>query len=138
MIRRIGLGAALAVLVLSGASCSDAKTPAANSVLPSRTVDAGSVDVTITPTRLDAQGATFAVVLDTHAVDLSMDLAASAVLEVDGRSWPDAAWTGDVPGGHHRSGELRFTPGGAAQGTARLTLAGFAKPVEASWNLPAS
>jgi hypothetical protein len=121
------------MVALLGVSCSDTKTP--TGVLPTRTVDAGSVDVTITPTRFDAQGATFAIVLDTHAVELSMDLAASAVLDVDGSNWPSTGWSGDGPGGHHRTGELRFDPAGAARGTAHLTIAGFSKPVEATWEL---
>ena len=124
------------VLAILAVSCSDAKSPAVAGVLPTRTVDAGSVDVTITPTRFDAQGATFAIVLDTHAINLSMDLAASAVLDVDGQRWPVASWTGDAPGGHHREGELRFDQAGAARGTARLTIAGFPKPVEVTWDLP--
>ena len=119
-----------------GLACSDTESPAVDGVLPPRTVDAGSVDVTITPTRFGAQGATFAIVLDTHAVDLSMDLAAFAALDVDGRRWPVAGWSGDGPGGHHREGELRFDPAGAARGSVRLTIAGFPKPVEATWTIP--
>lgn len=124
------------VLAMLGVSCSDTTSPAVAGVLPTRTLDAGSVDITITPTRFDAQGATFAIVLDTHAVELSMDLAASAVLDVGGQRWPVAGWSGDGPGGHHRAGELRFDQAGAARGMARLTIAGFPKPVEAAWDLP--
>jgi len=103
--------------------------------LAERTVKAGEVDVRIAPTQLDAQGATFTIVLDTHSVELSMDLARSARLEVGGTAWDDAAWDGDGPSGHHREGELRFTASGPARGTARLTLSGFPEPVEATWDL---
>ena len=126
----------LVAVAMVGVACSDAKSPAVEGVLPARTVDAGSVTVTINPTQFAAQGATFAIVLDTHVVDLSMDLAASAVLDVDGQRWPVAGWSGDGPGGHHRAGNLRFDQGGAARGTARLTIAGFPKPVEVTWDLP--
>ena len=134
--RRLTLLILVLVLAMLGVSCSDTKSPAVAGVLPTRTLDAGSVDVTITPTRFDAQSATFAIVLDTHAVELSMDLAASAVLDVDGLTWPIAGWSGDGPGGHHREGELRFDPAGAARGSVRLTIAGFPKPVEATWTIP--
>lgn len=73
--------------------------------------------------------------LDTHSVEPDADLAASAVLEVDGVGWPVVEWSGDGPGGHHRSGELRFDSGGPARGAARLTITGFADPVEVSWDL---
>ena len=125
-----------AVFGVLGVACSDTKSPAVEGALPTRTVDAGLVEVSITPTRFDAQGSTFAIVLDTHAVELSMDLAASAVLDVDGRRWPGAGWNGDGPGGHHREGELRFDPGGGARGAVRLTIAGFPKPVEVTWTIP--
>lgn len=134
---RLILAGLVSLLTILGVSCSDSKTPTANGVLPARTIDAGSVEVTITPTRFDDQGASFAISLDTHSVELSVDLAASAVLDVDGNVWPVAGWSGDGPGGHHRSGELRFEPRGPARGTARLTIDGFPKPVEATWDLPA-
>ena len=136
MTRRSLLAAALSTLAAFSVSCSDSKAPIAAGVLSTREIDAGSVEITITPTRLDEQGATFAIVLDTHTVELSMDVAASTVLNVDGQRWPVTGWSGDGPGGHHRAGELRFTPAGAAQGTARLTISGFPKPVEATWDLP--
>jgi hypothetical protein len=131
--RRLILGGVVLVVALLVVSCSDNNTP--TGVLPTRTVDAGSVEITITPTRFDAQGATFAIVLDTHTVELSMDLAASAVLDVDGATWPTAGWSGNGAGGHHRTGELRFDSAGAPRGMARLTIAGFSKPVEATWEL---
>ncbi len=103
--------------------------------LESRTVDAGEVDVKIEPRQLDDQGAVFAISLDTHSVELSADLARTAVLDVDGVDWPDATWSGDQPGGHHREGELRFEPGGPATGTVQLSIGGLDEPVEASWTL---
>ena len=120
------------------AACSDsASTAPDSSVLPPRTVEAGAVKVTIVPTKLDASGATFAITLDTHSVDLSMDLAAAAVLDVGGVGWTVEGWTGAEPGGHHREGELRFTASGSVTGTARLTISGLPGPVEATWNVGA-
>ena len=104
--------------------------------LEARTVSAGEIDIEIEPRQLDDQGAAFAVTLDTHSVELSMDLSA-ADLEVAGTPWPIADWAGDGPGGHHREGELRFEAAGPATGTARLVLAGFAEPVAVTWELGA-
>lgn len=132
--QRVLTGTLLLVL-LSGCAGSDDTSATPTSVLPARTVDAGAVEVKITPTRLDATGATFAITFDTHSVDLSLDPASSAALDVDGTAWPVYGWTGAGPGGHHREGELRFNPQGPASGTARLTISGLPEPVEASWAL---
>lgn len=141
MRRRLTL--AVAVVAAAGlalAACggggdgSDDRASGETTNLAKRTVKAGEVDVKIEPRQLDAQGAAFKITLDTHSVELSMDLA-RARLEVNGTAWSDAAWTGDGPDGHHREGELRFTAQGPAQGTARLTLSGFPTPIEASWDL---
>lgn len=120
--------------VIAGCSGSDSTAPV-SSVLPSRTVDAGAVEVVITPTRLDAGGATFAIVLDTHSVDLSLDLTTSAVLVVGDATWTAAEWTGSEQGGHHREGELRFDAEGPLAGTALLTISGLPSPVEVSWDV---
>lgn len=105
------------------------------SVLPARAIDAGEVEVIITPTQFDDQGATFSISLDTHTADLPVDLTNSAVLDVGGTEWTPLSWTGDDPDGHHRSGELRFRAQGPATGTAILTIAGLPEPVTATWEL---
>lgn len=137
MRRRLIIAAVAALVVAASGAIIASRTgdgadaPAATG-LDTRTFTAGEVDITIEPRRLDADGATFAVALDTHSTELSMDLA-DARLEVDGVAWPLAGWEGDGPGGHHREGELRFRPAGATRGTARLTLAGFGESVEVDW-----
>lgn len=102
--------------------------------LPSRTVEAGAVTVTLEPRRLDATAAIIKVSFDTHSVALDLDVARQATLVVNGTTWPAAGWSGDGPGGHHREGELRFTPAGPATGTSTLTIGGLPEPVTASWN----
>lgn len=102
--------------------------------LQTRTLRAGEIDVEINPRRLNDQGAVFAITLDTHAAELSMDLSL-ATLDVDGTAWAFAAWEGDGPSGHHREGELRFEAGGKALGTVRLVLSGFSEAVDATWEL---
>jgi hypothetical protein len=143
MHRRVTLtGAGLAlvaavtiVIVLVRADGDSSPTPPAVPGLETRTVDAGEVDVKIEPRRLDERGAVFMVTLDTHSVELSTDLARTSALEVGGEAWTGAAWTGDPPDGHHRSGELAFEPSGPATGTVRLSIDGFDQPVEATWTL---
>ena len=103
--------------------------------LAPRTVTAGSVDVTITPVRVDDSGAAFRIEFDTHSGDLGLDVPAASRLVVDGNEWGGASWVGDPPGGHHRQGELRFKAGGTAQGEVWLTLSGLPTAVEASWTL---
>ena len=133
-----GASVAVLVLVACGANGKGDGSSAPTSGLATKTVRAGEVDVKIEPTQLGDEGATFKIVLDTHSVELSMDLAASAKLEVAGKQWKVVGWTGDGPSGHHREGELRFAPSGPAEGAARLTLSGFPELVEASWVLAAA
>ena len=72
--------------------------------------DQGAVEVTVTPLNLNAPNGSlnFNVGLNTHSVDLSMDLALLSTLEADnGLGVQAASW--DAPrGGHHVSGVLSF------------------------------
>ena len=80
----------------------------------------GAVSVAITPVGLRADVPTldFEIAMDTHSVDLSMDLAALATLTTDnGRSVTAMLWDA-VPGGHHVSGVLSFPA--MVEGTAVL------------------
>jgi hypothetical protein len=71
----------------------------------------GAVTMKITPTNLENPGdaVIFEVLIDTHSVDLSMDLAQLAVLSTDtGKTVQATLW--DAPrGGHHVEGKLSFT-----------------------------
>lgn len=127
--------ALIAFVVVTLSACGKSTTAPVAAALPARTVEAGKVTVKVTPTLLDSSGATFAIVLDTHSVELSLDVAAGAVLNVGGTVWPTSGWSGDGPSGHHRTGQLRFTAGGPATGTATLTISGLPAPVEATWVL---
>lgn len=109
----------------------------ASSALATKTVEAGAVTVKIDPVRLDATGAEFKVSFDTHSVNLDFDVARNAALTVAGTPWPGATWSGDGPSGHHRTGTIRFGPGGPAQGAAVLSLGGLPGPVSATWTLAA-
>lgn len=83
----------------------------------------GAITVEVTPINLDNPGDTleFQISLDTHSVDLSMDLAALATLTTDAGTTASAL-TWDAPlGGHHVSGTLAF-PAEVLDGAAVVTL----------------
>ncbi len=85
----------------------------------------GAVTVNVTPLNLEDPGETvdFKVSLETHSVDLGMDLATLAILSTDtGRSVGAIQW--DAPrGGHHVEGILSFP----AKVDGQLLLEGAAK-----------
>jgi hypothetical protein len=102
--------------------------PSQPAALETAVDEQGAVSVTVTPMDLSMDAATldFEVVMDTHSVDLGMDLAGLATLTTDnGRSVTAALWDA-VPGGHHVSGVLSFpaTVGETAvlEGASQLTL----------------
>jgi len=79
--------------------------------LPTETVSdsQGAVIVDITPKNFTAETLDFDVSLNTHSVDLSMDLATLATLTTDTgvTTLPASLW--DAPhGGHHVAGTLQF------------------------------
>ena len=100
----------------------------AGDILPTRMDDQGAIIFEIKPLNFDQSVDTFEfnVVLTTHSVDLSMDLAAAAVLSTDsGISVNSTLW--DAPrGGHHVEGSLIFpaTKDGKSilDGATKLTL----------------
>ncbi len=91
--------------------------------------DQGAIIFEVTPLNLDsatAESLEFSIVLTTHSIDLSMDLAATATLSTDtGISVNSTLW--DAPrGGHHVEGKLIFpaTQNGKSilDGATKLTL----------------
>ncbi|MDH4175379.1 MAG: hypothetical protein OEZ09_11055 [Betaproteobacteria bacterium] len=94
---------AAAVLVIAAAAYA--------AELGTRSSSVGGVTVKVTPKSVEPGAAAweFAVVLDTHSQDLSDDLMKNSVLvDAQGVRHAPLAWEGSPPGGHHRSGELRF------------------------------
>lgn len=108
----------------------------AASGLPGRTVQAGEVEVSLTPLTLDASGAAFQVTLDTHSVTLDLDMASAAQLRVNDRAAEGASWAGQGPGGHHREGTLRFTTPVPAGADVELRITGLPADTTASWTAP--
>ena len=94
--------------------------PAISTENLARTDSQASVEFVVTPLNLTALGETldFDVLMDTHSVDLSWDLAAQSVLATDtglvvqGQGWP-------VGSGHHFEGTLSF-PAKTADGKVLL------------------
>ncbi|MEW6030283.1 MAG: hypothetical protein ACOYZ8_08700 [Chloroflexota bacterium] len=95
---------------------------------PTRVDQQGAIIVEVTPLNLDALADTleFDIVLTTHSIDLSMDLATLATLATDtGLTVQATLW--DAPrGGHHVSGKLIFPAmkdnKSILEGAAKLTL----------------
>ena len=93
-----------------------------------RTDEQGAVVVEVTPLNLEAPADTleFDIAMNTHSVDLSMDLATLSTLSTDTGITVQAAKWDATPGGHHVSGKLIFpaTSSGKSilDGTSKLTL----------------
>ena len=107
--------------------------PAANLAAPgadARTSEAGGVTVEIAPLNLDdpqAAALNFAVTMNTHTVDLGVDLARMAILRAGGREINATEWQAPAGGGHHVTGTLVFPAVDAQgqtvlQGPATITL----------------
>lgn len=122
------------ILVVGRDRSNDSVELANGTTLVAKQASSGDIDIVVQLEQLDDLGATFTVTLDTHATELDADLT-QASLDVDGTTWPVAAWNGDEPGGHHRSGQLRFTAAGRPSGSVVLTLKDLPDPVELTWTL---
>ncbi len=99
-----------------GASIAQGETAVWDTVVDEQ----GAVSVAVTPVDLglDTTTLAFEVAMNTHSVDLSMDLAKLATLTTDnGRTVSATLWDA-VPGGHHVSGVLTFPA--VVEGTAVL------------------
>ncbi len=110
----------LVVLIVGGTL--SAKAPIGFFVVPSfaapmalapQTRSEGGVQVKVTPKNITVAADTwdFEIALNTHSVALDQDLVKTTVLvDAQGKQYLPIAWEGDPPGGHHRSGVLRFKP----------------------------
>ena len=102
---------------------------------------AHGVTVAVTPADLAAGAKTwdFSIVFDTHSQDLSDDIVQSAVLMDDRRNeFRALSWDGAGPGGHHRSGVLKFKPVEPQPQALELRInrPGEGKPRTFRWRLP--
>lgn len=97
--------------------------------LPAQSDSQGDIAIQIQPVNLNSPGDTldFEVTLDTHSVDLSMDLTPLATLSND-FNWSVQAVKWDAArGGHHLAGKLSFPAkydgDSMLEGMARVTIA---------------
>lgn len=134
------LATAVAVVAFAGwrlaSSGSVAPAQASSPGLAARVIDAGAVQVTVTPASMGSTGVTVNVVLDTHSGSLDIDPATQATATVNGLDAGRPTWRGPGPGGHHIEGSLEFTTPIAAGSTIVLTLTGLPQPVQATWTAP--
>jgi hypothetical protein len=127
-LRAIGFILGLVVAVAAGAQLNEQKSSEAG------------VTVLVTPQAITAGAKTwnFNVVLDTHTQDLSDDFAKTTVLiDERGVEYRTVAWEGAGPGGHHRSGVLKFAAGKRLPQSLemRMSRPGEAKPRSFRWQL---
>jgi hypothetical protein len=132
-----------------GARPSDAKTAApptranAGSQARVQTNTEGSVTVSVELVRIpntSAEEWLFDVILNTHNVELDMDISETfARIDDSGAQFPISRWEGDPPGGHHREVTLAFV--GFDTPPARIAIVarnvGDISERLFSWNLPA-
>lgn len=138
---RVVAAGVLLALAAAAQAADPAKRSAAGSQPAAAQVDrAGGVTVKVTPRSLakDAAVWEFAVVLETHSVDLADDLVRSSVLiDSQGQRHAPLAWEGAGPGGHHRTGVLKFKPLAQAAGPVVLQMSGVGGVAERTfrWQL---
>lgn len=88
-------------------------TQSSNSSLESRENNEGPVVITVTPLNLKDNSSTwnFEIVLNTHSGSIDDDLVAvSELVDDQEKLYKPVSWEGDNPGGHHRTGVLKFNP----------------------------
>src|SRR3989338_7168720 len=124
-------------LVFSASSSSAPTKQVFQNTLATKTDSRGEVDFESTPKNIQKDVFEFEIVMDTHSVALDQDMAAvSKLIDDKSSEYKPTSWKGDGPGGHHRSGILRFE--GVAQKPKSIKLIiGSIGGVERnfSWNL---
>lgn len=118
MVKRRFVVSVLALLALILAACggqdaeppqASAPEPAASQTFDTQSSDAGRVMIDVTPLKLSGDAWEFDVALNTHSVNLGFDMTEVSALRCDqGQEYASIGWDGSGPGGHHRSGVLKF------------------------------
>lgn len=115
------------LLLLVACSSAPAATPATTVFYDNTLYDEqGAVTVAVTPLKSDGATVEFDVAMNTHSVDLSMDLASLTMLTNDrGQTVTPTGW--DAPrSGHHVTGKLTFpniiVGGSMLEGAKQITL----------------
>ena len=104
----------LALLLVLSIVFSSSSTPAptnqvSQNTIATKTDSRGEVTVEATPKNIQEGIFEFEIVMDAHSVALDQDMVAvSKLIDDRGIEYRPTLWKGDGPGGHHRSGILRF------------------------------
>lgn len=95
--------------------------------------EGGGITMNVIPKVLASnKSPSFEITLDTHSVDLSFDVAATAKLEdVTKTTYGWATWEGDPPSGHHRKGTLTFSE--PLKDSADVVTLTFSDMVDTDW-----
>jgi hypothetical protein len=106
-----GISVAPAVAAAPADAPSPDSAPLA-ALLAAQSVSGGGVVVTVKPLILaPGQPAAFDIAMNSHSVEIVEDMAKLVVLRTEsGKEYTPTAWDGDKPGGHHRTGVIRFAP----------------------------
>jgi hypothetical protein len=114
-------------------------TPSSGWDLAPQIDSGGQVTIEVAPLALGEDVWEFKVALNTHSVDLGFDLTEVSTLRCDrGQEFEAAAWDGSGPGGHHRSGVLRFAALDHPTSTVEVVIRDVAKVPERvfRWDVP--
>lgn len=130
-----GLTLAVAAVALAWTLSGTSGDPEDPGAAAPRSADASGVEVTVTPLRLDEEGAVFRVSLDTHTVDLEPDVATGSTLRVGAAEWGPPRWVGESATSHHLAGQLAFTAQGSLGGAMELTIAALPAPATFRWDV---
>ncbi|MBI5034810.1 MAG: hypothetical protein HZB51_30165 [Chloroflexi bacterium] len=142
----VAVGLAACNVVTQASAPSPTVALASNSSQPStsafetRNHSGGSVDVAVTPQALGVgQPIAFEIAMNTHSVDLSDDMTRIVTLRDDkGKEYSPTAWEGGGPGGHHRSGVIKFAALTSKPRSVELVIKDLAQVSERTfrWELP--
>lgn len=132
----LGTGVILTRMIRASQSISSIpNTPATQAAYEKKENEGGNVTVSVTPLTLrPGFPPSFDIAFETHSVDLAFDVEQIALLSDKNGTIYTAVWSGSPPGGHHRSGTLRFTPDLPRPGAVTLTLSDIAGIAERSFN----
>lgn len=135
---RIALALALIVLLAGGIWLVRAQRIEVGTIddQETRTVEAGDVTAKVTPLSLDASGARFDVVLDTHTGGLDVDVARAGQLRINGTPVARGSWSGTEPGGHHREGVLSYATPIPSGANVELRISELPQDVVVTWTAP--
>ena len=114
-------------IIIGGIRGSAPASSQAQSSSETKENDSGEVRISVTPRVLKSGfPASFDIAFETHSIDLVFDVEDVATLTDTTGTTYIPHWEGSPPGGHHRSGTLRFTPDLKRKTTLTLTLVDIA------------